>query len=318
MINFLIVGSFYAKAQQSYSSLIFLADSLYKAKNYQDANKNYISGFKLEHKNKIDLYNAGCAAALAGDQVTALKFLNLSVKQGWIDIDHLKKDSDLVSLHDLAGWKQVVSILQAKIDQMEASYNKEAKVALEEAYQTDQDIRIEFIAIRKKESNQSKKADSLYKLMIYHDSLNTITVTKILDKYGWLGEDKVGNKGNLTLFLVVQHASLETQQKYLPMLRMAAKKGRARLSSLALLEDRVALGEGKKQIYGSQLSSIPNNPNKYYLAPLLDPNNVDKRRAAMGMQPLADYIKAWDILWDIEEYKKQLPQYEEWAKGVKK
>src|ERR1035437_3626929 len=99
----------------------------------------------------------------------------------------------------------------------------------------DKEIRVIITAMRKK------------------DSANLIKVKAILDKYGWLGADVVGAQGNSTLFLVIQHSDQATQEKYLPMMREAAKNGKASHSALALLEDRVALGQGKKQIYGSQI-----------------------------------------------------------------
>jgi hypothetical protein len=67
-----------------------------------------------------------------------------------------------------------------------------------------------------------------------------------LDKYGWLGADVVGGQGNSTLFLVIQHSDQATQEKYLPMMREAVKNGKAQGSSLALLEDRAALGQRQK------------------------------------------------------------------------
>ena len=307
----------FAFAQGNYKEFISRAEGLYKSKDYVKSKEVYLLAFKSEQKNGNDLYNAACSAALAGDEPNAFKFLNLSIENGWQDIKHFKSDTDLVTLHSKPEWDKLISKLQAKVDQIESNYNKDAKGKLEEVYKTDQGIRLEFIAAQKANGHASLKVDSLRKLMIYHDSLNNIIVTKILDQYGWLGEDKVGAKGNLTLFLVIQHADLKTQQKYLPMLRKAVGDEKASASSLALLEDRVALREGKKQIYGSQLSSVPDNPEKYYLSPLTDPENVDKRRASVGLQPLAEYVKRWDIIWDIEAYKKMLPQYEEWASRVK-
>ena len=59
------------------------------------------------------------------------------------------------------------------------------------------------------------------------DSINLIKVMKILDERGWLGKNVVGTQGNQTLFLVIQHADLEYQQKYLPMMREAVKDGNA-------------------------------------------------------------------------------------------
>jgi len=66
--------------------------------------------------------------------------------------------------------------------------------------------------------------DSIGKIMDRKDSINLIKVMKILDERGWLGKNVVGEQGNKTLFLVVQHADLEYQQKYLPMMRDAVKK----------------------------------------------------------------------------------------------
>ena len=125
----------------------------------------------------------------------------------------------------------------------------------------------------------------------------------MLDEYGWLGFDKVGRMGAMTIFLVIQHSPLPVQQKYLPMMREAVAKKQASASSLALLEDRVALREGKKQIYGSQVFT-DTVTRKNFVAPLEDPDNVDKRRAAVGLGPLAAYLKEFDIEWNLEEFKR--------------
>src|SRR5204863_263625 len=73
------------------------------------------------------------------------------------------------------------------------------------------------------------------------DAANLTKVAKILDTQGWVGPETIGRKANSALFLVVQHADHATQMKYLPMMREAVKNGKAAGSSLALLEDRVAL-----------------------------------------------------------------------------
>jgi len=96
-------------------------------------------------------------------------------------------------------------------------------------------------------------------------------------------------------------------------MREAVKNGKAQGSSLALLEDRVALGQGKRQIYGSQIGRDPET-QIYFISPLEDPDNVDKRRAEVGLQSLADYASRWQITWDVEQYKKDLPQLEEKVK----
>ncbi|MES2875466.1 MAG: DUF6624 domain-containing protein [Bacteroidota bacterium] len=177
-------------------------------------------------------------------------------------------------------------------------------------HKEDQDIRHEWIAALNHPTHSTKTIDSLGKIMETKDSVNIIHVSRILDDYGWLGKDKIGPDANQTLFLVVQHSDLEIQQKYLPMIRKASLVGDASKSHLALLEDRVALREGKMQIYGSQVGQFLGS-KEYYILPLKDPETVDVRRAEVGLQPLADYVKQWKIVWDPQAYIKQLPKIKE-------
>jgi hypothetical protein len=91
------------------------------------------------------------------------------------------------------------------------------------------------------------------------------------------------------------------------MIREAVKKGNADPANLALLEDRVALRQGKKQIYGTQLA-YDETTGESYVQPLEDPDNVDNRRAAIGLETLQDYLSGVGMKWDPEEYKKKLPE----------
>ena len=117
------------------------------------------------------------------------------------------------------------------------------------------------------------------------DARNLIKIQKILDEKGWLGQDVIGGRGNMTLFLVIQHAPIEIQEKYLPMMREAVKKNNAQPSSLALLEDRIALRTGKRQIYGSQIGRNPET-GEFYVSPIENPEKVDERRAKVGLGTL--------------------------------
>ena len=46
------------------------------------------------------------------------------------------------------------------------------------------------------------------------------------------------------------------------------------------------------------------------MSPLEDPDRVDERRASVGLGTLADYVSHWNMTWDVESYKKQLPELE--------
>ena len=166
----------------------------------------------------------------------------------------------------------------------------------------------------------SKEVDAVWLLMNKTDSINQVKVKPILDKYGWLGISKIGNQCSSTLYRVIQHSDLSTQEKYLPLIREAVKNKEAEPRDLATLEDRVALRQGKKQIYGTQIGQDKKSL-KYYVSPLEDPDNVDNRRAEVGLEPLSmvleSYFETWHLKWDIEQYKKDLPPIMEMYKPTK-
>ncbi len=272
---------------QTYNSIITEADAFYNNKEYEKSVKKFKKAFKLEQKSAGDLYNAGCSASLNGDKKLAFKWLNLALQNGWSNVRHLKSDTDLTVLHKDKRWNKLVAEMQAIVDKREVNYDKPLQAKLLAIFDDDQQIRQQFIAAQKEFGYQSRQVDSLGKMMMFKDSINQIKVIEILDKHGWVGPDKVGGQANQTLFLVIQHADLATQQKYLPMMREAVKNKNANSNSLALLEDRVALREGRKQMYGSQIG-YDDKTNKSYVLPLEDPDNVDKRRAEVGLGLLSD------------------------------
>ena len=175
----------------------------------------------------------------------------------------------------------------------------------------DQSTRVQIDLIRNQYANDSAMLSAqlkiLWKDMRMKDSINLIKVSAIIDKYGWLGAGEIGDDANSTLFIVIQHADLKTQEKYLPLMREAVKNGKAKARSLALLEDRVALREGRKQIYGSQVYRDLKT-NECFVLPLDDPYNVDIKRAEVGLQPLSVYLEDnFHTKWDVAKYLKDLP-----------
>jgi hypothetical protein len=183
-------------------------------------------------------------------------------------------------------------------------YNTHLQQELLDILETDQKYRIQADSVRKTHGNNSQQMKKLLQTIREQDSINPVKVKAILDKYGWLGPDKIGSRPYMALFLVIQHSDQQTQEEFLPMIRIAVKRGDALASDLALLEDWVALGQGKKQLYGSQIGQDEKS-GKMYVLPLDDPDNVDKRRLSVGLPPMAEYVQYFGITWNLEEYKKQ-------------
>jgi len=301
---------------KEYFDLVKKADSLYNAKDFKNSANIYSEAFKANGWKgpPNDRYNAACSWALAAVPDSAFFQLDrIATKSNYTNYGHITTDPDLNSLHNDNRWKPLLEKIKQNKDKAEANLNKPLVETLDSIYVEDQKYRQQIDGIKKKYGWESKEMKDHWKIINEKDSINLIKVKAILDKYGWLGTDVVGGQGNSTLFLVIQHSDQATQEKYLPMMREAVKKGKAEGSSLALLEDRVALRQGKKQIYGSQIGRDLET-QLYYVSPLEDPDNVDKRRAEVGLQPLAEYVSHWQIKWDIEKYKKDLPKLEEKTK----
>jgi hypothetical protein len=293
---------------KEYTALIKKADSLYMATDYTNSGLSYSKAFTIKKakSNKNEHYNAACSWALANLTDSSFVHLNTVVsKMNYTNYSHITADTDLNSLHNDLRWKSLIESIKQNKEKAERNFNKPLTAELDSIYKDDQQYRMQISGIDKKYGWESKEMKDHWKIINKKDSINLIKTTNILDKYGWLGADIVGEDGNKTLFLVIQHADLNTQLKYLPMMQKAAKKGNASGSNLALLEDRVALRQGRRQIYGSQIGR-DKETKLYYVSPLEDPDNVDTRRANVGLQPLADYVTQWQIKWDVEQYKKDL------------
>ena len=197
-----------------------------------------------------------------------------------------------------------IAILNSALGQ-DSTYNPVIKQLLS-IDELDQRYRNQIEYTESKYGKTSAEIKALYKNMDEADSINLIQVEAIIEKYGWLGYAQIGSQANTTLFTVIQHSNLETWRKYFPVMQVAVKNGKAKATQLALLQDRLDLHEGRKQNYGSQIIWSFER-NKYVVLPLNDPDNVDKRRATVGLSTLAEYLSHWNIKWDPEEYKKELP-----------
>lgn len=144
----------------------------------------------------------------------------------------------------------------------------------------------------------------------YIDSTNLIVIEDLISKYGWLNKSFVGVAGNRTCFLVIQHADLATQEKYLPMMESSVAMGESSTYDLALLQDRILMRQGKHQIYGSQIVRDESNGQwKFY--PIEDERHVNARRAKVGLRPIEEDASYFGIDYKVE----QLPDLSKYKEG---
>jgi hypothetical protein len=319
LIFALLLSCSFCRGQEKYSTLIQQAFQLYQNKAYLESARKYSEAFALPDSRLVttDRYNAGCSWALAARPDSAFVQLFTAVRKGnYQNLNHIAADEDLQSLHADKRWKELIALVEINKARGEANLDKPLVAILDTIYREDQSYRQQLDAIEKKFGLQSTELQAHWKLIGSKDSVNLLQVKKILDERGWLGADVVGNQGNAALFLVIQHADIATQQHYLSMMREAVKTGKANPASLALLEDRVALRTGRRQIYGSQIAR-DQKTGEYYVMSLDDPEHVDQRRSEAGLGSMQDYLSNWKLTWNPEAYKKMLPELDMRA-GIKK
>lgn len=193
----------------------------------------------------------------------------------------------------------------------DSKINKPLAARLDSLYREDQEGRMQLLKWMR-EGFSTHSMDSLRTVLREKDVSNLRLVEKILDRYGWLGPQQVGMNGSQALFLVIQHADLPTQKKYYPLLLKAESDGKILSSNLAILEDRIAVREGREQTYGSQ-GYTDKEKKKTFVYPLKDPAGLDSLRKARGLPPMATYIKDWSEA----DYQSYLPYARELLKKVK-
>lgn len=126
---------------------------------------------------------------------------------------------------------------------------------------------------------------------------NEAKLLELLDKYGWPTTSEVTEYAAAGAALIINHSSFELRQKYFPMLEAAFKNGEAQPLRYAKMKDRLLVEQGKKQVYGTQIKfeHLIREP-----FPILNPAFVDKRRKAIGLDPLSPYLKLrFDIDWNV-------------------
>jgi hypothetical protein len=97
------------EAQEMFDNALELHD---KDKNYRESIKLFkriYYNFPKTKMGAISAYNAACGYALSGQKEEALDWLEMSVKSGYADFDHLRKDTDLDGLRSEKRYKKLLT-----------------------------------------------------------------------------------------------------------------------------------------------------------------------------------------------------------------
>lgn len=301
LVLVLIIGLLWGNLPaQSFETLLQEAESSYESEQYTESAIAYQRALAMQHGSALDYYNAACSWALSGDTTQSLVYLQQAAERGWRNVRHIKRDQDLESLRSTTGWQAILVKVQANLDAYNQQFDQPLKNQLEQIYIRDQTLRQLFRTAMDKFGRESEEMTYFRSLVAREDSVNELEVLQIIDEHGWVGTSQVGGRANIALWLVIQHAPLATQEHYLPLLQESVKNGESSGRHLALLEDRILMRNGQPQKYGSQIETDPTTGEERVYE-IVDPEYVNQRRAAVGLGPIEEYVKRWNIEWTIEQ-----------------
>ena len=167
---------------------------------------------------------------------------------------------------------------------------------LKERVARDQKAREAMIKSMQQNASGGFKIDSgIMNELTAIDKENTAWLEKQIETHGWLGKSLVGKSGAHDAWLLVQHADLNLNfQKKCLDLMSKMPTGEVSPVDIAYLTDRVLSAEGKPQRYGTQCETVD---GKAKVKNVEDPENLNKRRAELGLEPIEEYLKRIEALY---------------------
>lgn len=119
-----------------------------------------------------------------------------------------------------------------------------------------------------------------------HDA-NAARLRAIIANYGWPTESLAGVDGAKAAHRIAQHSinHPEFMRECRQLLDEASAKGEVPRWQFAYIDDRIRVFEGFPQHYGTQWRDGPEGLEPY---PIENPDQVDDRRAALGLPSLAE------------------------------
>ena len=204
---------------------------------------------------------------------------------------------------DAAEWQQSSKLLRERLAEFDQVLEKSAPATpsadplvqeLRVRFTRDQDMRRAMMDPRWTQGltpHAEKNWMPLYLTrMVAIDCANTAWLRKQLETVGWFSIPKYGEAADSAAWTLVQHAdrSRDFQRAGLAKLE-ALPPGDTNPRRIGTLWDRVAIGEGRPQRYGTQGKCQADGTWKPFDPE--DPAHLDERRAKLGMAPIAEHAK---------------------------
>lgn len=278
-----------ATTDSNYIKLVTAAFEGFKKGDCKPCLEKYEAAFRVSQRSVLSRLRAAlCAFDCKNDEAIKLH-LNFALEKDFGMVEQILADGypEFDKYRETDFYKTANEVLDKKLSL--ANYDLFLRKELQTIQKDDQALRGQLNDAMSEVEKKQKwvKINEL-------DSLNLIKIEKIFEKHGYPSKSKVGTRFSGTAFLVVQHSNLATMKKYYKLFEDAVNKGDLEKPSFALFVDRYRMWSDEKQLYGSQVRDYLGN-GKWAFHPIEDEENVNKRRAEMGLGTLEEYAKHFNI-----------------------
>lgn len=129
---------------------------------------------------------------------------------------------------------------------------------------------------------------------------NLTIVVNILEQCGGLNDGRYTEEDIETIWLIIQHSNHKFRERYFPILKDAERNGLISSANMATMEDRILLGRGEKQLYGTQVRSV--DGGAYCLLPVQFPERLERMRDSVGLTSIHEYLLRWGLAFNLKEH----------------
>lgn len=165
---------------------------------------------------------------------------------------------------------------------------------LSELHERDQQIRHKLLSVQQAyiAEQRTELIDSIVMLVAEQDcadSLNRVAVDSLLQN-GW--PEGLSEQSNRTIWLIIDHADVEYQERYLPLIGQQAVQGTISPSDYATLLDRVNVRRQRPQRFGTQTGYKQRDDEVFtFVYPIEDIDALDSLRLSVGLDSMHLYLR---------------------------
>lgn len=250
----------------------------------------------LNPRDRKSVYGLACALSINKQLDKCFRYLALAVEME-PSLEPLI-EPDLVTARDDPRWgafeDELVAALNAKAGHpyKDVEYAK----ALWRLRAWDQAFFVDVGIAGRKIGLKSSVVEALWKFKFMIQQRNQAELERLIAGKGWPRIGAVGREAAMAAFLVTMHSNDGMQKRHLAAIKKVCEAGELPWERYAAIYDRSLFNDNKPQRFGTH-TRYNERTKTEELYPLEDESKVNERRKELGLPPLEDYLRQFNIVF---------------------